>query len=142
MEAPATSEMTERMPGRNRFARTTTYPNRENQCSPCEMLFAGKKRKSLSMKNSFPKNQPKPYRIIKPTVLPSVVITYTRVKSSLFWPTRKAPSAVMVSPGMGGKRFSITELRKRNRYSIPAGALSTFSIRESINPDIFCTKKS
>ncbi|MBW1703020.1 MAG: hypothetical protein JRJ50_13065 [Deltaproteobacteria bacterium] len=51
-----------------------------------------------------------------------VVEKYTPRKCSLWVPTRKAPNAVMVSPGIGGKIFSTNALRPKKKYMRKSGS--------------------
>ena len=68
-----------------------------------------------------------------PIRLPIVVEKYTGTKSSLPVPARNAPKAVMVSPGRGGKIFSINALKPSIRYKVPAESVNRYSRIGSMN---------
>lgn len=50
-----------------------------------------------------------------------VVAAYTPRNVNLLVLTRKAPKAVIVSPGIGGKMFSIYALMARSMYMMESG---------------------
>ena len=61
---------------------------------------------------------------------------YTPKKWSLFVPTRKAPKAVMVSPGIGGKTFSTNALKPNKKYIKELG--SEFSKARKLSRYVKC----